>query len=279
MKKIGLIALDLDGTLLDDEKSLPEANRQALVRCAEMGIHIVPTTGRSADGIPQMVRELPGVNYAITTNGGVVVDLKNKKNLKRCVLSNEKTLELLEIISQYHVMYDPYVDGRGITQPQFIDHMKEYGLKKELQKLVRETRDVVPNIMGYLKESKKEAEKVNIYLADVKDRELLRRELKKVPGIIISSSMYNNLEINAEGATKGEALLWLADYLHVDREGTLAFGDGENDVSMLQMAGIGVAMGNAEEQIRRAADQVTLTNVQNGVADAICRIVFGNLEI
>ena len=81
--------------------------------------------------------------------------------------------------------------------------------------------------------------------------------------------MYNNLEINAEEATKGNALLWLADYLGIPREETMAFGDGENDISMLKAAGIGVAMGNASDQIKEAADEVTLTNDQDGVAAAI----------
>lgn len=81
--------------------------------------------------------------------------------------------------------------------------------------------------------------------------------------------MYNNLEINAEAATKGNALLWLADHLGIAREETMAFGDGENDISMLKAAGIGIAMGNASDQVKAAADEVTLTNEQAGVAAAI----------
>ena len=92
-------------------------------------------------------------------------------------------------------------------------------------------------------------------------------------GIIISSSLYNNLEINAEGATKGNALMWLASHLGISRERTMAFGDGENDVTMLKAAGIGIAMGNGLEMAKRAADQVTLTNDEDGVADAIERLI------
>ena len=194
MMTIGLIALDLDGTLLDSQKNLSERNRRALERCARMGIQIVPTTGRAVDGITQAVRFLPGVNYAITTNGGTVADLIKGISLKRCTLSNAKALEVMDIVKKYRAMYDPYIDGRGISQPEFIEHMEDYGLSPVIQKMVLSTRDVVPNILHYVTDCKKDVEKVNVYLADVNDAMPLRRELSAVQGIVISSSLYNNME-------------------------------------------------------------------------------------
>ena len=273
MKPIRLIALDLDGTLLDSEKNLPARNRAVLARCAEMGIHIVPATGRAADGITDQVRSIPGVRYAITTNGGAVVDLSTGKTLERKVIENEKALRLLQIVDSYHAMYDPYIDGRGISQPSFYEHMDEYGLTPPLQEMVRFTRDVVPNILQFVEQSQKEVEKINIYLADLKDRETLRAQLNQEPGIVVTASMINNLEVNAIEATKGRALLWLADYLGIDPEATMAFGDGENDISMIRAAGVGIAMGNALEPVKACADQITDTNDEAGVGIAVERLI------
>lgn len=108
--------------------------------------------------------------------------------------------------------------------------------------------------------------------------EVLRKELMAIPELSISSSMYNNLEVNAKGADKGSALLWLADYLGIDREETMSFGDGENDIPMIQAAGIGVAMENALDTVKAAADMITLKNDEDGVAAAIRKIIFGSSE-
>ena len=273
MRTIKLIALDLDGTLLNSQKGLSERNRRALARCAEQGIQIVPTTGRAAGGIMPEVRSLPGVNYGITTNGGVVADLVGNRSLKTCTLPNRTALQILKIIDKYHAMYDPYIDGRGISQSRFMDHLDEYGLSSVMQEMVRATRDVYPSIIGHVEETGKDVEKINVYVADLGDREPLKKELSAIPGLIISSSLYNNIEINMEGATKGNALLWLASYLGISREETMAFGDGENDLSMLKAAGIGIAMANGIEAAKEAADEITLTNDEDGVAAAIERLV------
>lgn len=276
MKQIKLIAFDLDGTVLDSLKRLSGRNRAALKACAEKGIVLVPATGRAAAGISPAIRDIPGVRYGITTNGGTITDLKTGEILDRQTISCEKALRLMKVISRYHAMYDPYINGRGITQPEFYDHMDEFGLTPVIQEMVRATRDVVLNIQDYVKQTGAEVEKINIYLADLKDREPLQRELEQEEGLSITSSLYNNLEVNDAKATKGQALKRLTDYLNIPMEAVMAFGDGGNDLSMIQAAGTGVAMANGLETVKAAADYITLDNDQDGVADAIEKLILGH---
>lgn len=278
MKPIELIALDLDGTLLNSEKCLSKRNKEALVQCIQRGIQIIPATGRALNGIMEEIRTIPGINYAITTNGGSIADLANGKSLNRHALSNKKALEIFQIIKKYNAMYDPYINGRGVTQPEFVEHMAQYGLPPVIQKMIRITRDTVPDIIRHVKECGEEVEKINIYLNSLEELEVLRGELSSMDGIIISSSLKNNLEINAPGATKGNALTWLSGYLGIDRDATLAFGDGENDISMLEAAGFGIAMANGLEVVKQVADEITLTNDEDGVAAAMERHIFNRSQ-
>jgi len=277
-RDIKIVALDLDGTLLDDQKRLSQKNEDALRRCLAQGIHIVPTTGRTWDGIPDQIRSLPGLRYAITTNGAMVEDIVEHKIIRECKLTNEQTLMLAALGDSFGAMYDAYIDGRGITESRFFEHLQDYGLPVEIQALVKITRDVVPDICEYVRASKKPSEKVNYFFKDLKARERARQALAEYEDVVVSSSVYNNLEINASGATKGNAIWVLADYLGIDRSQTLACGDGENDITMIRQAGIGVAMQNASEELRQLADYVTLTNNEDGVADAIRRFVFAAWE-
>lgn len=173
-------------------------------------------------------------------------------------------------------MYDAYIEGLGISESRFYDHLDEYNIPEEIQKLVRITRTVVPNIEDHIRQSDVPVEKINLYCSSLKDRETIRTLLAERNDIIISSSLENNLEINALGATKGQGLRRLADHLGLGIEETMACGDGENDLTMIQMAGIGVAMANGEEALKTLADYVTATNDEDGVAQAIERFALSS---
>lgn len=275
MKDIKLISLDLDGTLLDSRKRLSAGNLQALKACIARGVQIVPTTGRTVDGVPAVVKEIPGVRYAIATNGAIIYDMKEEKIIDRRMLDHSKALSILHILEEYPVMYDPYINGRGITEEKFFNHMDNFGLTKELQDMVRITRDVVPNIIRFVEENDSPIEKINMFFADPSLKSQIRERLNEISDIIITSSIPLNLEINHPEATKGKGILRLAEYLGISREETMAFGDGENDLSMIIEAGIGVAMENGMDFLKANADYITKSNDEDGVAAAINRFVLG----
>lgn len=269
MKNIRLIALDLDGTLLDNKKRLSERNREALLECGQRGIEIVPCTGRIWSGVPDFIREFPGIRYAITVNGAVVQDVKENRILDERKLSWQQTMEILELAEHFQTMYDVYVNGGGLGEARFMEHLEDYGISPELRKMIQDTRRIVPDVIAEVKSLADPVEKINYFFGDSKERQLAREALLKRGDVLVSASFSNNLEINALGAAKGEALLRLAARLGIRPEQTMGFGDGENDISLIQKAGIGVAMGNAVESLKAEAAYVTVTNEEDGVAAAL----------
>lgn len=268
-KEIKLIALDLDGTLLTTKKELSERNRNVLRRCAEQGIEIVPCTGRIWAGVPEFVKSLPGVHYAITVNGAVVEDVENHRVLDERKMSLQTALEILEMAKEYQTMYDAYVGGRGYGEARFMDHMEEYGIPAVLQAMILQTRQPVENLMAEIRKMGGLVDKINYFFGDGQERLRAKAALDARGDVIVTSSFSNNLEINALGATKGEAIVRLADYLGLAYEQTMGFGDGDNDMTMMTMSGIGVAMGNAVASLKEKSDYVTVSNDEDGVAAAL----------
>lgn len=275
MMKIKLIATDLDGTFLDDNKQIPIDNKQVISECAARGIRIVPATGRTIPGIPQELKELPGVRYVIATNGALVADLKENKWIYTCRLSAALAVSVMEAARacEDDIMFDAYVDGVGYTMPCFYDHIDRYVSSETVRGLIRKTRKVVPDSIEFIKEKGCEVDKINLFFRNKESRDRMRQRLTRFADIIVTSSISENLEINARGANKGEALLRLAEHLGIRMEETMAFGDGENDCTMLKMAGIGVAMSNGAEAAKGAADHITASNNEAGVAKAIGKFI------
>lgn len=266
---IRLIALDMDGTLLDEEKQLSSANKDALNACIRRGIHIVLATGRPVSGISEVVRQIPDIRYGIFTNGANVRDFREEKVIAQELIDWELAYKVLTFLSHYPVAYDPYVNGRGKMEARFRNHLSEYGLPPAMQKLVLATRDEVPDEIEWVKNHKFPVEKINVFTPNHQLRMNLWEKLNQYSELIVTSSLHYNLEINAASATKGNALLKLAEYLGLKQEQTMAFGDGSNDLSMIQAAGIGVAMENGVESLKQQADYITASNEKNGVAAAI----------
>ena len=151
MGEIRIIALDLDGTLLDSDKNLPAANRAALERAAEAGIHIVPTTGRFFGMMPQAVRDLPFVRYAITINGAQVYDRETDSAIVRDEIPLATALEVMEILDGCDVVYDCYRGNWGWMTASHQDRAEAYATNVHYLKMVREFRNPVPDLKTHLR--------------------------------------------------------------------------------------------------------------------------------
>ena len=144
-------------------------------------------------------------------------------------------------------------------------------LFSNLEKYADKTKPIC--IVEYVKKWNGMIDKVNYFFDDLEERQEIWELLKQRDDILVSTSLYNNLEINGPGASKGEGLLRLASILGIRREETMAFGDGNNDASMIRDAGIGVVMENGDPDLKGIADYITATNDESGVAQAIEKLV------
>jgi len=270
MRKIRLIALDLDGTLLNARKELSAENAAALQWAAEQGIEIVPTTGRFFGGMPEVIRTLPFLHYAITINGAQVYDVRRDRAVSCTELSAETAVALMSYLDAFPVIYDCYMDNWGWMTRRLQEQAREYAPDEHYRRMLLELRTPVEELKVFVQERGHGVQKVQLFAKDMELRaELLREIPKRFPETIASSSVVNNVEINHRDAHKGAAILQLAAYLGIDRTQVLAFGDGLNDLSMIETAGIGVCMENGQEIVKSAADYITANCDDDGVAKGI----------
>ena len=282
MNDIKIIALDLDGTLLDSEKRLSEVNRTALERAAEKGVLIVPTTGRFFGMMPPAVRDLPFVRYAITINGAQVYDRETDTALVRDEIPLEMALGVMELLDRHDVIYDCYRQNWGWMTAALQDKAADYATNEHYLKMVREFRRPVPELKAHLRETADQGDVQKIMLfATNRERSTAIDCLRKLsteiavrfPEIKVTASTWNNLELNIKSAHKGNALKRFAEHLGFTLANCMAFGDGMNDFTMVEVAGLGVAMSNAEPEVKRIAKWIAPSNDEDGVAVGIAKWV------
>lgn len=278
MTEVKLIAMDLDGTLFNKEGQITPKTKEELKRVGEKGVYTVISTGRPFNGLPFDQITDTAIEYAITTNGASIYRIANKE----CLYDNSMTFDvyapILEYILSREIHIDLYIDGEGYTPIRCRENLPRLDVSDSLKKYMLATRTPLLDLMGYVKDCGKKVQKINLNFYPQPDGSLLYREevlsfLKSNPQIEVVCGGFNNFEISKAGVTKSEGLKELCALLDVPVEQTMAIGDSENDYSIINAAGIGVAMSNASEDILSIADYITTSNEEDGVGEAIKHFV------
>lgn len=267
-KTTKMIFLDLDGTLMDDKKLIPESNLSAIREALQEGHKVILCTGRplcSAKNLfPMLNMEQEGC-YAITFNGGLIYDIYNKKTLFKKTLPLEYARYIFKKAEEHQIYMQTYSDDEILCHKDMKEG-QDYSTRLKIE------RAIVPDVFEALGD--KEPCKT-LAIADGYNHKLLE-EFRTVfadwaPGKVdIFFSCYEYLEFVPVGISKGAAIRFLADYLNIPIENTIAVGDAENDIPMIEAAGLGVAMKNASDDIKHYADYITeLDNNQGGVGEVI----------
>ena len=213
---------------------------------------------------------LKGLTYAITSNGAAVYDLKTGELLSSCLIPCETACRVLEILSEYPIYMEFYADGRAVTkagEPEIA--MEKYSLPEEKRLFLQKNYLLVPDLVAYLKETSICPEKINLPYLTPEIRQGLLARLSQMEEISLTSSVPDNLEINAAQCSKGVGLAGLCRALNIVPEETAAIGDNGNDVEMLKFAGFPIAMGNGTEEVKKIARAVAPSCEEDGAARAI----------
>lgn len=277
-REIKMIGLDLDGTLLTDRKELTPHTVNVLNRAIAQGVTVLVATGRPWLGVPEELREFPGMRYALTSNGAKIQDTRTGEIIEEHLLSQENAKKALEICGRYDTLQEVYFDGQGYAPREKMDYIERYHKNPNMWEYMRRTRIAVDDIRTLLERENRPVDKVQALFADMEERQTAWRELEEAGGMELVGSLKYNIEINAAGVNKGTGLVRLGKYLGIRREEIMAFGDGDNDIEMLREAGFGVAMANGVQEVKDAADYVTLSNEEEGVAAAIEKFVLNVRE-
>lgn len=274
MKDIKLVALDLDGTLFDNSSRISERNLTAIRSITDKGIHVVISTGRPFEGIPFDQIKGTGINYAITANGSGIYEISTGKCLYENAMDEELVTPILNFLLTRDIHMDAFIGGKGYTPVQCVETAQKLTVPSSIKNYIITMRTRLDNILQFIHENQLKVQKMtlNFYPAadgTLIDRETVRKFLVSNPSITTVCGGYNNLEFTRADANKGVGLRKLAEILGVNPDATMAIGDTENDLAIIEAAGIGVAMGNATDAVKARADYVTTTNTKDGVAAAI----------
>ena len=256
-----LIALDLDGTLFNNKSQISRENIKAIKEATAAGINVVISTGRPFGGLPFEAIKDTGIRYAITANGSAIYEIDTKKCLYENCLSDETAFSIIDYLMTKRVHMDAFINGCGYSPYKCLEDAKDLKMPPSIKEYIMTTRKRVNDITEMMRENNVDD---NYYCRDE-----VFEHLKKIPEITLVSGGYGNLEFTKAGVDKGVALHKLAQILNIAADETMAVGDTENDMAIVKAAHIGVAMGNATDELKAQADYVTDTNENDGVAKAI----------
>lgn len=315
-RKINLIALDLDGTFMNDKKQITEENCRVVREAVQAGVTVVISTGRPYSGLPVETLTQIGIEYAITANGAAIYRLPGRNGMlenacipddgclseRECIYSLEEevtpdneslservciysdgmdctfAVEMVAQASARDIQADAFIEGQGYCQQYFYDRIERLAFSEKMKEYIRTTRKTVENLAEFIKLCGKPVEKVSMsfYRDDQgiwQGYDWALDKYGKDDSLHAVSGGFHNLEISKGSATKGNGLRILAGMLGIGMNETMACGDSQNDMDILEAAAVGVAMGNADEEVKQIADYVTKSNEEDGVAYAIRKLI------
>lgn len=266
--KYKLLALDLDGTLINTKKEITPYTRQAIIEAQQRGTKVILATGRPTYGVAPIaeclcLKEFGG--YILSYNGGRIINWQTGEVMYENLLENSVLPLLYAYASSYGFTIITYHDEFVITENPDDEYVRKLALLNVMK---------IKKVDHFLSAIDFPVGKCMIVGEPTRLAELekeMHAALKEVIGVYRSEAYF--LELVPKGIDKAQALSVLLSEIGMQREELIAVGDGFNDISMIQYAGLGVAMANAQEPVRLNADYITVSNEEDGVAAVVHKFI------
>ena len=284
-----LVAIDLDGTMLNHYGEISEKTKETVTKCIEKGIEIVLASGRPIDSIRTIAKSLGIQGYFVAGNGALIYDIKNDEMIYKNYIKKEKVLDIIQICEENSIAYNIYTDKLILTTNLKFNVLYYYkeNLKREESK--RTNISIVENMYEYVKQMKeenflkiticdennsifnsitkkiKEINEIEVLEVAHMSRKMIKQGTEEIP------VEYFYTEISASNVDKWNAIEFLMEKMNLKREEIMAIGDNINDKKMIENAGRGVAMKGSTPEIVKVAKEITDTNDNDGVAKVLER--------
>ncbi len=282
-----LVAIDLDGTMLDSYGQVTENTKTVIQKTIEKGTDVIIASGRPIDSIKTIAKEIGSNKYFIAGNGALIYDIQKNDVLYENYMNKQKVLEIIKICEENSISYNVYTDKTILATSlkyNVLYYHKE-NLKKQEDK--RTHINIVENMYEYIQKMKEERflkiticddsktvfKSITRKLEKIKDIEIL--EISHMSRKVIEQGTeeipieYYYTEISSKDVDKWFAIEVLMKKLNIKKEEVVAIGDNVNDKKMIEQAGLGIAMGQSMPQLKEVADYITNSNTEEGVAKAL----------
>lgn len=269
MPNYDILFLDMDGTLLNSRNEATERTRKALKAAQDAGVKLVAASGRTLKILPPLIEEL-GFDYAAVSNGASIYDLRTGERVYHHNFNLEAARVMCEVLVEACDFIEFYADGEIQLSRASFERMKHRRIPVWHQKFFSENGTRVwESETAYVQAGAPGLEKVALVCYEPEVLERVCSRLEPTGLFNLTTSIVGALEINDKGCAKGVALRDICRRMGIDVKRSAAMGDSMNDMSMILAAGCGVAMGNARQEIKDAADYITASNDEDGVAKFI----------
>ncbi|WP_394524549.1 Cof-type HAD-IIB family hydrolase [Lacrimispora sp. JR3] len=268
-KIIGLLCLDIDGTLLDSRKELPPENVEAVHYALEKGVTVAIASGRSVEGIEPLFSQLGIGRNAVCLNGGLIL---SEGIVQKTIMEEEMVMKIISQAERFDSQIFLSTAEWNITNREMTGQVKELVENGSLRSDYLYCQDF-NELRTQAHRYRDEIIKIAIKEIDEANFGLLKQSLIEMDLFHVAKSDTFFVDITPKGEHKGKGVAALARHLAIPMEQVMCIGDNENDLEMITLAGVGVAMGNAVEQVKNAAVYVTADHDHAGVAEAIYRFI------